>query len=138
MPPCSPKCATWSCLPSRVLGPSRPGSSTIPASPRRAGTRSGWRASIAASSASRLQLRDQSPGQLSRIRLTREVALMTDQPHSLHPCASPRLPERGRGDLDGAGETLGSLSLTVLRLTPIQRGGDRAGEQPSEDEKATD
>src|SRR5215211_1139756 len=33
--------ATWSCPPSRVLGPSRPGSLTIPASPRRAGTRSG-------------------------------------------------------------------------------------------------
>jgi hypothetical protein len=39
--------------PSRLLGPLRPGSLTIPASPRRAGTRSGWRVSTAASSASR-------------------------------------------------------------------------------------
>ncbi len=38
---------------SSAPGPSRPGSSTIPASPRRAGTRWGWRVSIAASSASR-------------------------------------------------------------------------------------
>src|SRR4051812_21553757 len=43
MRPCSPRCATWSCLRSSAPGPSRPGSSTIPASPRRAGTRSGWR-----------------------------------------------------------------------------------------------
>src|SRR3954465_2336402 len=43
MRPCSPRGATWSCLRSSAPGPSRPGSSTIPASPRRAGTRSGWR-----------------------------------------------------------------------------------------------
>src|SRR4051812_16488714 len=47
------RCATWSCLRSSAPGPSRPGSSTIPASPRRAGTRWGWRVSIAASSALR-------------------------------------------------------------------------------------
>ena len=43
----------WSCLRSSAPGPSRPGSSTIPASPRRAGTRSGWRVSTAVSWASR-------------------------------------------------------------------------------------
>ena len=35
-------------------GPIEPGSSTIPASPRRAGTRWGWRVSIADNSASRI------------------------------------------------------------------------------------
>src|SRR4051794_2491741 len=34
MQPCSPRCATWCCLRSSAPGPSRPGSSTIPASPR--------------------------------------------------------------------------------------------------------
>src|SRR3954468_21682261 len=32
--PCSPRCATWCCLRSSAPGPSRPGSSTIPVSPR--------------------------------------------------------------------------------------------------------
>src|SRR4051794_41826214 len=34
MQPCSPRCATWCCLRSSAPGLSRPGSSTIPASPR--------------------------------------------------------------------------------------------------------
>src|SRR3954453_8061871 len=34
MQPCSPRCSTWCCLRSSAPGPSRPGSSTIPASPR--------------------------------------------------------------------------------------------------------
>src|SRR4051812_75783 len=49
--PCSPRCATWCCPPLNAPGPSRPGSLTIPASPRRAGTRSGSRVRTAASSA---------------------------------------------------------------------------------------
>ncbi len=51
------RCASWCCRRSSGTARSRPGSSTTPAFPRRARTRSAWRASIAASSASRTTAR---------------------------------------------------------------------------------